>query len=77
MKYWEVIAENLKKAGWSLGYVSTLDASGRTIWIVDVHRDNGKRLVARSDEKLTTGGWIRSASQPYRCMVALTVPCQE
>jgi hypothetical protein len=26
---------------------------GRTIWIADAHRDNGKRLVARSEEKLT------------------------
>ncbi len=23
MKYWEVVADNLKKAGWSLGYVSS------------------------------------------------------
>jgi hypothetical protein len=26
---------------------------GRTIWIVDAHRDNGKRFVVRADEKLT------------------------
>ena len=25
---------------------------GRTIWIVDAHRDNGKRFVVRSDERL-------------------------
>ena len=30
MKSWEIIADNLSKAGWSWGYVSTLDASGRT-----------------------------------------------
>jgi len=30
-----------------------VDAEGRTIWIVDAHRDNGKRFVVRSDEKLT------------------------
>jgi len=24
----------------------------RTIWIVDAHRDNGKRFVVRADEKL-------------------------
>jgi hypothetical protein len=27
--------------------------AGRTIWIVDAHRDNGKRFVVRADEKLT------------------------
>lgn len=39
LKYWEIIADNLSKAGWSYGYVSALDRKGRTIWIVDAHRD--------------------------------------
>jgi hypothetical protein len=30
-----------------------MDSKGRTIWIVDAHRDNGKRFVARNGEKLT------------------------
>jgi hypothetical protein len=53
MKNWEVIADNLSKAGWSWGYVSAIDSSGRTIWIVDAHRDDGKRFVVHADEKLT------------------------
>jgi hypothetical protein len=53
MKYWEIIADNLSKAGWSWGCVSTLDLAGRTIWIADAHRDNGKRFVVRADEMLT------------------------
>jgi hypothetical protein len=53
VKYWEIIADNLKKRGWSYGYVSALDSQGRTIWIVDAHRDDGKRFVVRADEKLT------------------------
>jgi hypothetical protein len=53
VKYWEIIADNLSKAGWSLGYASAVNREARTIWIVDAHRDNGKRFVARSDEKLT------------------------
>jgi hypothetical protein len=52
MKYWEIIANNLKKAGWSLGYVSAVDREGRTLWIVDAHRDNGKRFIVTADEKL-------------------------
>jgi hypothetical protein len=28
MKCWEIIADNLDKAGWSLGCVSALDAQG-------------------------------------------------
>ena len=53
MKYWEIIADNLKKRGWSYGYVSAVDSQGRTIWIVDAHRDDGKRFIVRADEKLT------------------------
>jgi hypothetical protein len=53
VKYWEIIADNLSASGWSWGCVSAIDREGRTIWIVDAHRDNGKRFVARSDEKLT------------------------
>jgi hypothetical protein len=41
MKYWEIIADNLHNAGWSLGWLSALDLEGRTIWIVDAH-DYGK-----------------------------------
>jgi hypothetical protein len=32
--------------------LSDIDANGRTIWIADAHRDNGKRFVARANEKL-------------------------
>jgi len=52
VKYWETIADNLKKAGFSVGWVSALSCEGRTIWIVDAHRD-GKRFIVRADEKLT------------------------
>jgi hypothetical protein len=53
VKYWEIVADNLKKRGWSYGYVSAVDSQGRTIWIADAHRDDGKRYVVRADEKLT------------------------
>jgi hypothetical protein len=39
MKYWEINADNLKKAGFSVGWVSALDVEGGTIWIVDAHRE--------------------------------------
>jgi hypothetical protein len=50
---WELIADNLSASGWSWGCVVTVDREGRTIWIVDAHRDNGKRFVVRSDEMLS------------------------
>jgi hypothetical protein len=55
------IADNLKKRGWSYGYVSALDSQGRTLWIVDAHRDDGKRYIVRADEKLTAFVELESA----------------
>jgi hypothetical protein len=52
LKYWEIIADNLSKAGWSWGCVSAIDRERRTIWIVDAHGD-GKRFIVRADEILT------------------------
>ena len=65
MKDWEVVADNLKKAGWSLGWGSAFDCEGRTIWIVDAHRDDGKRYVVHADEKLTAFLELESAIQAY------------
>ena len=45
--------DNLKKAGWSYGYVSAIDSNGPTIWIADAHCDDGKRYVVHADDKLT------------------------
>jgi hypothetical protein len=52
VKQWEIIADNLHGAGFSLGWVSALDLEGRTIWIVDAH-GYGKRFIVRADEILT------------------------
>ena len=30
-----------------------LDSEGRTIWIVDAHRDDGRRFIVPADEKLS------------------------
>jgi hypothetical protein len=51
VKYWEIIADRLSKAGWSLGWVSAIDCQGRTIWIVDAHRGDGKRFIVHADDK--------------------------
>jgi hypothetical protein len=37
MKYWEIIADNLTKAGWSWGYVSGEASSGEIVFIVGAH----------------------------------------
>jgi hypothetical protein len=36
--YWEIITDNLSKAGWSWGCVSAIDSNGRTIFVADPRR---------------------------------------
>jgi hypothetical protein len=60
MKYSEIIADNLSKAGWSWGCVSAVDSNGRTIWIADAHHGDGKRFVVRADAKLTAFAELKS-----------------
>ena len=52
-RYWEIVADKLSKAGWTWGCVATLDMHGRTIFVADAHRDDGKRFVVHADEKLS------------------------
>jgi hypothetical protein len=32
---------------------AAVDSQGRTIWIVDAHRDDGSRFIVHADEKLS------------------------
>jgi hypothetical protein len=52
-RYWEIIADNLSNAGWSWGCVSTVDSCGRTIFVADAHRDDGRRFIVHADDKLS------------------------
>jgi hypothetical protein len=61
VKSWEIIADNLSKAGWSWGCVSALDREGRTIWVADAHRDDRRRFIVHADEKLTAFLELESA----------------
>jgi hypothetical protein len=61
VRYWEIIADNLSKAGWSWGCVSASDSNGRTIFVADAHRDDGQRFIVHADEKLTAFVELESA----------------
>ena len=50
--YWNATPPTLSRLE-RLGWVSAMDSNGRTIWIADAHRDDGKRFVVHADEKLT------------------------
>jgi hypothetical protein len=53
--------DNLSRAGWSWGCVSAIDSNGRTFFVADAHRDDGKRFVVRADENLTAFVELESA----------------
>ena len=59
--YWKIIADDLSKAGWSWGCVSTVDSQGRIKLVADAHRDDGQRFIVRADEKLTAFVELESA----------------
>ena len=71
VKHWEIIADNLSKAGWSWGCVSAIDSRGRTIWIADAHRDDGKRFIVRVNEKLTAFLELQSAIPAGRTLQSM------
>jgi hypothetical protein len=61
VKEWELIADKLSASGWSWGCVSAIDSRGRTIWIADAHRGDGKRFVVNAGETLTAFMELESA----------------
>ena len=67
-RYWEIIADNLHDAGWSLGWVSAVDREGRTIWIVDAN-GYGKRFIVRADEILN--GFVEKERAIHEFAVSL------
>jgi hypothetical protein len=44
-----------------------VDFEGRTIWIADAHRDDGKRFIVRAAEKLSAFLELESAVRVSAC----------
>jgi hypothetical protein len=53
MKDWEIIADNLKEAGWNCGCISSTDNGCRQFWVAAAERDDAGRFIVRADELLT------------------------
>jgi hypothetical protein len=55
VKNWEIIADNVKKAGWNLGWVSAADSPGRTIFVADAEStesgENNLRVLSGYKQK--------------------------
>jgi len=50
---WEIIADNLSKAGWNCGCVSSMDHKDRQFWVAAAERKDAGRFIVRANEKLT------------------------
>jgi hypothetical protein len=61
VKYWEIIADNLSKAGWSWGCSSQIDSTGRVLFTADAYFSDGRRFTILSDEKLSAFLELESA----------------
>ena len=53
MKYWEIIIENLRNAGWNYHCMATTDGKGRPIWVVAAEREDAGRFIVHEDGVLT------------------------
>ncbi len=52
MKYWQVIADDLIRDGWSLGWMSFVTDRGENMFSVDAHAPDGRLFVVQADEPL-------------------------
>jgi hypothetical protein len=53
MKHLELIALKLSQQGFSWGYASHTDRTGRKWFVIDASCGDGKRYITRSDEMLS------------------------
>jgi hypothetical protein len=45
VKYWEIIADNLSKAGFSWGCSSEIDSTGRVLYTADAYARDGRHFT--------------------------------
>jgi hypothetical protein len=64
MKYWQIILENLRNAGWNCGCIATTDGKGRPIWIVAAQREDAGRFIVEADQDLPAFLELESAIPP-------------
>jgi hypothetical protein len=66
MKYWEIIADRLRKVVWNCGCISSTDNKGRQFWVVAAERSSTGRFIVRADDKLTAFLELESAVRPRK-----------
>jgi len=59
---WESIADDLKKAGWTSGCISSTDRNGRQFWVVAAEREDAVRFILQADGVLTAFMELQAAT---------------
>jgi hypothetical protein len=63
-RHWEIVADNLRNAGWRCGCIVSMDSHDRDIFVVVAQR-NGMRFIVRADEELPAFLELESAIQKF------------
>ena len=63
VKYWQIIIENLRNAGWNCGSMATTDGKGRPIWVVVAERSDAGGFIVHADQELAAFLELESAIQ--------------
>jgi hypothetical protein len=50
---WKTARDNLQKAGWNCGCISSTDHEGRQFWVLTAEREDAGRFIVHADEMLT------------------------
>ena len=53
VKHWEIIADDLRKAAWNCGCISSTDHKEQQLWVAAAEREDAGRFIVRADERLT------------------------
>jgi hypothetical protein len=53
VKYSKIIANNLTKAGWRCGCISSTDHVGRQFWVVAAEREDAGRFIVHVHDMFT------------------------
>ena len=59
--YWEIKADEIRRAGWSLGWTAALTEDGQLVHIFDAHRADGPRYVCRDRDRLVAVSALQRA----------------
>jgi hypothetical protein len=61
VKYWEITADNLSKAGFGWGCSSQIDSTGRVIFTADAYSRDDRRFIVLANDRFTAFLELRAA----------------